>query len=297
MAPNTTGLRIWHRFERFLSNLELTDLQRLDGRIKQLGVRQSLNQEYYASTSGIANSMLVGSWGKGTAIRPPRDIDILFEMPHSVYQRFEQRDGNKQSALLQEVKFKLLKYYPDTAMRGDGQVVVVPFHSYAIEVVPAIPLKNGRYWICDTHDGGSYRVTDPKAERADLERSDKASQGNTRDLVKMLKCWQDACDVDLNSFRLERLGTNFIDQWTHRGCAQSSYPYMVQNFFGWLIKFVRGTAFAPGTNEPLALGDVWEGKAKSAFTRSTNACEFEEAGQHSRAGQEWQKIFGTDCPS
>lgn len=295
MAPNTTGLRIWHRFERFLANLELTDAQRQDGQTKHRGVRQALNQEYYDSTSETANSMLVGSWGKGTVVRPPRDIDVLFVLPHDVYQRFEQRYGNKQSALLQEVKAKLAKYYTYTEMSGDGQVVVIPFASYAVEVVPAFKLTNGRYWICDTHDGGSYRTTDPIAEKAAIEESDKASQGNTRDLVRMLKCWQDVCNVELKSFHLERLGTNFIDQWTHRGCAQSSYPYMVQNFFHWLTKYVNGTAYAPGTNEPLSLGDAWASKAQSASSRSSKACDFDKAGDYYNAGQEWQKIFGTDC--
>jgi hypothetical protein len=296
MAPNTTGLRIWHRFDQFLANLELTDTQRQDGQTKHQGVRQVLNQEYYHSTSETANSMLVGSWGKGTVVRPPRDIDVLFVLPYEVYERYEQRHGNKQSALLQEVKSKLAKYYTYTEMSGDGQVVVVPFTSYGVEVVPAFKLKNGQYWICDTHDGGSYRTTDPVAEKSAIEESDKASQGNTRSLVRMLKCWQYACSVEMNSFRLEVLGTSFIGQWTHRGCAQSSFPYMVQNFFAWMTKYVNGTAYAPGTNEKLPLGDTWASKAQSAFNRSSKACDYEKAGDHYNAGQEWQKVFGTDCP-
>jgi hypothetical protein len=296
MATNTAGLRIWHRFEKFLANLDLTDAQRQDGETKHKGVRQVLNQEYFDSTSETANSMLVGSWGKGTVVRPPRDIDVLFVLPHDVYQRYEQRYGNKQSALLQEVKSKLAKYYTDTEMRGDGQVVMVPFSSYAVEVAPAFKLTSGQYWICDTHDGGSYRATDPVAEKNAIEESDEASQGNTRDLVRMLKCWQYACNVELNSFRLERLGTEFVNQWAHRGCAQSSYPYMVQHFFAWLTKYVNGTAYAPGTKEPLPLGSAWDSKVQSAFNRASKACDYDKAGDQYNAGQEWQKIFGTDCP-
>jgi len=296
MATNTTGLRIWHRFGNFLANLELTDAQRQDGQTKHWGVRQVLNEEYYDSTSETANSFLVGSWGKGTVVRPPRDIDVLFVLPHKVYQRYEQRYGNKQSALLQEVKAKLSKHYTYTEMSGDGQVVVIPFASYGVEVVPAFKLTNGKYWICDTHDGGSYKVTDPVAEKAVIEESDKASQGNTRDLVRMLKCWQGVCNVPMNSFRLERMGTAFMDQWTHRGCAQSSYPYMVNHFFAWLTKYVNGNVTVPGTSEKHHLGDAWSTKAESAFNRSSKACNYDTAGDHYNAGQEWQKIFGTDCP-
>jgi len=279
-----------------VSNLELTDVQREDGQTKHRGVRQSLNKEYYDSTSETANSMLVGSWGKGTVIRPPRDIDVLFVLPYEVYQRYEQRYGNKQSALLQEVKAKLGKYYEYTEMRGDGQVVVVPFASYRVEVVPGFKLKSGQYWICDANGGGSYTVADPVAEKAAIDESDKGSSGNARDLIRMLKCWQDVCNVPMNSFRLERMGTAFIDQWTHRGCEKSSYPYMVQNFFAWLTRYVNGTVSVPGTTERLELGDTWSSRADSAFNRSSKACDYEKAGDHYSAGVEWQKIFGTDCP-
>jgi len=36
--------------------------------------------------------------------RPPRDVDALFLLPDDVYFRFQQRSGNRQSQLLQEVK-------------------------------------------------------------------------------------------------------------------------------------------------------------------------------------------------
>jgi hypothetical protein len=62
-----------------------------------------------------------------------------------------------QSALLQEVKSVLTETYPNSDMSGDGQVVVVRFGTYNVEVVPAFALTNGRYWICHTNDGGPTR--------------------------------------------------------------------------------------------------------------------------------------------
>ncbi|GEM_PF-1346164 len=98
------------RFDAFLGNLTLTQSQRDDGIVKHTGVRSCLNQYYYGVSSGYSNSILAGSWGKSTEIRPPRDIDVIFELPKSVYDRFEQRPWgtNKQSALLQEPKCSVL---------------------------------------------------------------------------------------------------------------------------------------------------------------------------------------------
>jgi SMODS domain-containing protein len=94
----------------------------------------------------------VGSWGKGTQVRPPRDSDVLFILPDNDFYRFEQRAGNRQSQLLQEVKEVLVDKYPTTRMRGDGQIVVVAFNTYQIEVVPAFKRLGGGYFICDTAD-------------------------------------------------------------------------------------------------------------------------------------------------
>ena len=70
-------------------------------------------------------------------MRPPRDVDLLFTPPVDVYHQFNQRIGNKQSQLLQHVAAVLRATYPQTAIRGDGQVVVIGFNTYRIEVAPA----------------------------------------------------------------------------------------------------------------------------------------------------------------
>src|SRR5438309_1531732 len=128
-------MEVGTRFSTLLQNLRLTEGQRTDGQTKHQGVGSCLNNYYYNSSSGTANSGLVGSWGKWTEVRPPRDIDVLFVLPPSVYERYERVQGNKQSQLLQEVKRVLKASYPNTDMRADGQVVLVPFSTYAVEVV------------------------------------------------------------------------------------------------------------------------------------------------------------------
>ena len=107
--------------------------------------------------------------------------------------------------------------YFNTDIRGDGQVVSVPFSSYFVEVVPAFKLTDGKYWICDTNDGGRYKTFDPEAEKSNIELSNQSTKNNTRDLIRMLKCWQDYCDVPLKSFIIELLVIDFLRTWEHRG--------------------------------------------------------------------------------
>src|SRR5262245_3890644 len=85
------------RFERLLSNLQLLPAQLTDGEAKHKGVVDTLNRNYWGYASETANRLLVGSWGRGTQVRPPRDIDVMFVLPVEVYHRFQQRTGNRQS--------------------------------------------------------------------------------------------------------------------------------------------------------------------------------------------------------
>jgi hypothetical protein len=44
------------------------------------------------------------------------------------------------------------------------------------------------------------------------------------------------------------------------------------------------------------LGDIWKSRAESAYARAIKASDFERENQVLAAGDEWQKIFGTDIP-
>src|SRR5216683_1778050 len=174
-----SGLYKWvavrPRFEQFHGNLILTPRQYLDGATKRNGVVSRLNRYYYGSASDAENSFVIGSWGKDTAVRPPRDVDLYFVLPFAVYSRFQGYVWNRQSALLQEVKAILADTYPDTDMSGDGQIVLVRFESYSVEVVPAFLLTNGRYWICNTQ-GWRVLQRDQRMGRDWLYRSGRSGQ-------------------------------------------------------------------------------------------------------------------------
>lgn len=89
-------IAVRQRFAQFHGNLLLTPLQGQDRLNKRNGVVNCLNRHYYGSASGTDNSFLIGSWGKVTAIRPPRDVDLYFLLPAAVYYRFKGHLWNRQ---------------------------------------------------------------------------------------------------------------------------------------------------------------------------------------------------------
>lgn len=288
------------RFSTFQDNLALTANQLENGATKYKGVVSCLNAAYWGHNSPTLNSFLIGSWAKDTRIRPPRDVDLYFLLPIEVYYRFEAYAPgiNKQSALLQEVKSKLLATYSRSDIKGDGPVVLAKFESYNIEIVPAFVYDNSERscYVCDTKNGGNYKKTMPMHEVDAISAADTRNNSNVRRLIRMLKCWQAWCSVPIKSFYLELLAIEFMDQWVYRQQSFFFYDWMCRDFFAWMASKANTYLWAPGTYEMLWLGDAWKAKAQSAYGRAAKACDYERSNNMVDAGDEWQKIFGLDIP-
>jgi hypothetical protein len=301
IAPSPPALHQWYyvrrRFGRFLENIAITESQRQDGNTKQAGVRAALNRHYWNLSSETAHSLLIGSWGKDTRVRPSRDVDILFLLPAAVYHQYQGRAGNRQSALLQEVKEVLRNTYSQTAtMRADGQVVLLPFNSTPVEVAVGFRCDNGTIIYCDSNNGGSYKLSTAEFEEAGLQASDTFWRGNTRALVRMMKQWQRECNVPLKSFQIERLAVEFLATWSFSHYDIFYYDWMVRDFLGFIIARANTSLVMPGTGEIVALGSEWVSKAQTAYRNAVSAAAYEQGNFEALAGSDWQKIFGTPMP-
>lgn len=285
------------RFSRFHNELKLTKDQKEDGLGKQLGVRKSLHRAYYNQSTENPHGFVVGSWGKETSVAHTQDVDIFFELPVDVYTRIEKNQGNKQSALLQEVRGYLLDTYPQTRMRGDGQVVIVSFNTITVEVVPAFRYDDkGRFYMPDTNDGGRWKLVDPQAEIAYIDHADRESNANVRPLAQMLKTWKRYCNVPLKSYQIELLIAEFMINYANRKYDYYWYDWYIRDFFFFLCSKAWTNIIIPGTGECINLGDTWLSRAQSARDRSIKACAFEYDDCTVAAGEEWQKIFGNRIP-
>ena len=284
------------RFSQFHQNIGLTLFQQVDGWTKLNGVITCLNKHYYDLESRDANRLLIGSWGKDLATRPPRDIDAYFLLPPDVYYRFQNRIGNRQSALLQEVRGVLLPTYPNTTIQADRHVVFVSFGSYAVEVAPAFSLTDGRYWICDSVGLGRYKATNPQEETQHVNQVDLACRGNLRPLIRMLKAWQDYCSVPIKSFHLELVAAEFLLQSPWRLRDYFWFDWITRDFFAYLSSKASASMAIPGLDERIYLGNEWQSRTLTAWGRAFRACEFDRQNLVEAAGEEWQKVFGDDLP-
>lgn len=285
-------IHVTRRFDALIEAMGILPNQQQDGATKIESVTACLHRAYYGVTDPTSHALLAGSWARQTRVRPSGDIDLMFVIPYDVYLRFEARSGNRQSQLLQEIKGVLAQTFTRTTLRGDGQVVVVAFDTIKVEVVPAILLTDGRYWVCDTHDGGRYKVSDPQALADDLDAADRTYGGSARHLARMAKLWKRQQAVPIKSYLLERLAVEFLRGWSHPTGDRFWYDWMVRDYFAYLASRANTFVVKPGTMEFVWLGDAWLSAAKSARENAELACTWEEENWDDWAADGWRLIFG-----
>lgn len=291
------------RFRRFATGLEMTPNQLEDYNTKLREITQCLNRAYWphlAAGSTDITWLVGGSWSKQTQARPGSDIDLIFLLPWEMRDRYQKRTGNKQSQILQEVKNVLIPSNPRTDIKGDGPTVVVDFSTVKIEVVPAFLCEpavgindiNLRVQVCDTNDGGRYKIAAPVAERVQAQQANAASQGNFIALARMMRTWKRYCNVPVKSVALDQMIIAFLARYEYAKETPFWHDWMVRDFFAFMLTQKRNFALLPVSFEIIQFGDEWVSRAETAYKTACRACEHEKLDHNAEAGEEWQKIFG-----
>lgn len=193
-------------------------------------ITKAVNQEFWNSSSETDHSLYVGSYGRGTATNTS-DLDVLLSLPQEKYDKYDAYRGNGQSRLLQAVKNAIEQTYSRTDVHGDGQVVVVRFgDSMCFELLPAFGQTDwiGRttFVYPDTHMGGNWRPTDPKAEQEAMRAKNEASNGLLFDTCKHMRL----------------IHSNYFSSYKLSGIVIDSFVYSAMGDWHWAQ---NGTSSAP----------------------------------------------------
>lgn len=292
------GLANW--FENFCKNIQVQDGGTISTRYKNITKR--LNTDFWNTTSEVSHSLYVGSYGRNTAIQGFSDLDMTFELPSALYYQYDAYNGNGQSALLQTVKLSIAKTYPNTSIRGDGQVVVVSFSDgIMFEVVPVFLNENGSFTYPDANNGGSWKTTNPKPEIKTIKERNNASNGNLIRLCRMTRAWKNQWNVPIGGLLIDTLAYQFIDSWEFKDKSFLYYDYLSRDFFKWMSEQSLDQTYwkAPGSNQYVYGKGAFQHKAKRCYNISLEAIEYETADpkQEWSAKQKWREIYGSNFPT
>ena len=292
------GLADW--FSTFCKNIQVQDGGTISSRYKTITRR--LNTDFWNTTSEISHSLYVGSYGRNTAIQGISDLDMVFRLPSSVYERYNNYSGNGQSALLQAVRQSIQKTYSTTNIGADGQVIQVPFtDGITFEVVPVFDNTDGSFTFPDTNAGGSWKVTDPKPEIEAIRSRNGDCNGNLVSLCRMMRAWKSKWSVPIGGLLIDTLAYQFIRDWQYRDKSYYYYDYMCRDFFAYMADQDRTQSYwrAPGSLQYVYRKGPFEWKATRCYNLSLEAIAHETASpkQEWSAKQKWREIFGTSFPS
>lgn len=285
-------------FSTFCSNILMSDstLSIISRRYHQITKR--INIDYYGSTSDTSHSFYVGSFGRSTEVYTS-DIDLLVQLPYETYVKFNAYSSNGQSALLQEVKGVLEKTYSITYIKGDGQIISIPFtDGINFEVLPAFLNKDGSYTFPNSNNGGSWKITDPKAEIEAINAMNTNCNRNLKRLCRMARVWRDKNNVVISGILIDVLAYNFISYWEYRDKSYLYYDWMSRDFFEYLSERDKGqnTWKVIGSGRYISRTGSFESKASSAYSLSLEAIE-KEKDYPSTAKSKWRQIYGTKFPT
>ena len=290
------GLANW--FQTFCDDLQVDTATSISTRYAALTTR--LNTDFWGTTSATAHSLYVGSYGRNTAIRGISDVDMIFELPLALYTQYNAYLLNGQSALLQAVKSSIQKTYPNTGIRGDGQVIQVAFWDMTFEVVPAFPHSDGLYTYPDANAGGSWRTTNPRAEIAAIRTRNIACNYNLVPLCRMMRQWKSEWSVPMGGLLIDTLAYQFIENWENKKKSYLYYDFMCRDFFKFMADQSADQTFwrAPGSSS-YVYGGGFQYKAKRCYNLSLEAIQHEMADPKREwsSKQKWREIFGTRFPS
>lgn len=285
-------------FTAFQNNIVLTADEHSDVWGKSERIGKALHARYYEGEYDPARLLLAGSYGRRTAIRPTSDVDLMFQMPETDLQRFNAYTTNGQSALLQEVRGVLRERFPRTDIRADGQVVIVDHESFMFEVLPVFYLQ-GRVWIPDTNDNGSWKEAFPKQEIAEMNALDLQTHGQARELTQYLKVWRRSKDIPIKSFMLEIAACCFLKQWPYLNNSieynnpEFWHDWLVRDFFEFLLKHDHVIL---RNGERVDFPDGWKTKTQEALNAAQYACHYEYTDNPILAVSYWRDIFGGQFP-
>lgn len=275
-------------FLDFINEITLTHCQCEDAQTKYTGACQKLYSHYYNGEYDDGKKYLFGSYKTKTNVRPlteDQDVDVLFKIPQSTYDKFDKYESNGQAALLQEVRNTLKEKYTTTdTIKAWGKVVLVQFQEnhHNVELLPALEQDDGAFLIPNSENGGSWETFDPRAEVERFQTSNESTNGLTRELAKMLKTWaHNTTSMSYKSCkRLDDVIT-FLDEFYPQGKETTSYAKIVFDFFDYMSS---------------RCGDDIKSYINTALSHARKALEYDSNEKPVEASEQWRTIFGDKFP-
>jgi hypothetical protein len=194
MIPLTTA------FETFRKLLDPTEAP-ADAILDRFKLR-----EHITTTWRPLSAAVVGSYARGTNLRPTRELDYLFVLPPA-HQHYVQSDPAR---FLDDLAARVDMAYPQVRARRVAHGLAMAFGAVTVVLVPATPRHGGGLFLPDTEQR-RWLPSDPEAHAAFVRDRARASSQLAVPVARALRCWRRTHGVVVRGFHLEVLALRGID--------------------------------------------------------------------------------------
>ena len=280
-------------FEGLLQNLKVGDENTLI-RYRRDEITKSLNKNFRSKDSSTEHRLMVGSYGRHTAIRGVSDLDMLYLLPSSMRSDYSGETGPQR--ILSRIKDVLQERYSRTEVRVDQCVVRVQFTSskFKFEIQPVFENEDRSFDYPDTL-AKKWKVTKPRDEiQATRECNDRTSK-NMRHLARMTRAWKNTHGVNLSGLLIDTLVHRFFSlNSLYVSAGASMYGDMVRDFFKFLADETDQSYYsALGSGQRVKVHKRFQQKSMKAYNRCLEAIEKDGK---AIAAKKWREIFGLSVP-
>jgi len=277
-------------FEGLLSNLKVDNAADIGARRDE--ITKALNWDFRSLEGTTTNRLMVGSYGRWTAIRGISDLDLLYILPATLRATLEKAGGP--SKVLTRTRKAIEVRYPKTSVTVDRLVVVVQFGNFKFEVQPVFENEDRSFSFPDTATD-TWKVTKPREEIQECSNEDELAKGNLRRLCKFARAWKNKHGVAIGGLLIDTLAYNFIRTHTAYRTAQSdTYGEMVRDFFLYLSEEDDHEFYsALGSRQRVRVKKKFQRRAKTAYDLAVAAID---ADGNANAYRKWRAVFGKAVP-
>lgn len=284
-------MKVSELFDGLLENLKVDN--KTDIATRRDEIAKTLNKDFRALDGSTSNQLMVGSYGRGTAIRGISDLDMLYILPASLGAAYGNETGP--ARMLERTRQAILARYPKTSVKVDQCVVVVQFQNFKFEVQPVFENDDKSFSYPDSY-AKSWRVTKPRAEIDAIRVKDGTTMGNLRNLCKTARAWKNANGIVMGGLLIDTLAYNFLQSTSeYDKVGSQSYDLLVRDFFKYLSDEEDHDHYAAlGSRQRVKVKKKFQRRAKKAYDLCLDAIAAEGK---STMSKKWKAVFGKPVPT
>lgn len=281
-------------FAELQSRIALTPKQRevAAGRLANLQIFFPAN--YAVATAPWA----IGSYGRGTIVRPERDIDIMVALSVSEY--WDRYKGDSR-VFLRWLRDGLNRKYANTRVGVRGIAVHLALgEGVEVDLVAGLHRTGGGFVI--PNGAGGWMATNPPFHDQLMTNANVRTNSALKPLVRMMKAWNILGNAGrLRSFHLEMMVERVWQKATTIPSMPAAVTATLKTGAGW-VRAVHPDPWKPsGQNLDSYVTTATRTAVAKAMdedaVRAQDALDYVAAGQTEKAFGRWAIVFGHQFPA